>query len=982
MTSVVSTVALLATTMSASLVSAASEFLPYAQALADNDIIGAQSTEAAYRLGDTVTRAELAKVTANLGGYTPTSCAGNVYSDVKSSLGDLCGYIEALAEAGVVSTSYANFRPSASVTRAEMVKMLLGAVGEAPSTTSAGYMDVANLGDLTGYINRANELGCAADATYFRPNATSSRGEAFKIAACVAGLEIGGETNTGSTNTGNTSTGTVASGALTVSLNSTPAAQYVPYNASSVKVGTVTLTATKGDVIVSSVAVSRSGLGPVNDIDNVALAQSGVVVSNNAPMNSSTQIATVRLSPTLTVKAGTSVSLDVIVSLKSSAQPNSQHQFTLTAVNSTNAVATGTPLTLGLLNTTSYSVGTATVDSLTPTAVVSGKAGQRFMNVKLSVNKDATINGFTLTRSAGEDATKAFANLAVYRNSVRVGTATVTTDKIIVSGLNTSLLNGETADYELRGDVVYVGAASSITFKVENTSDVSATEKATGYTMTTGNTPITASAITLPAVQLTWTKTSTGSKTVAPGASSVTLFEAKYSADASFDVTSFTIAGNSADALALNTATLAQAQFSRLTLTVAGVDYDMLTLTNPANTTFSNTSDRFSVDSGSPVIVKIVGTLKSSASSPKSYRYTATINTVKNNQNGSTVTPTNNAQTGDTVNVMNGKATIKAAAVAGPSTKKISANQTRTEIGRFSVLAEAEDINVRKLVITNSTPTGSLPLSLTDIADLTQLISGNSVRLVDVDTNTDVSAVATVAAGSITLDSMNIQVQKDVTKTFKLVVDTTALTSLTSPQTKFTMRIAPITAGDITRVSGGNADVAGSVVATSNTTGEFVAGSSTYTAGKVPPTVLITKSGTDLDTYVVTIRNIDSENAMDINTVTLKAKARFAGSTTVTWDGMACVRNGSTGQCNVSGLSTATQDISTANGATFTLAGTIPNLNLVKNTGTVSFNVYVPNLPALIPNDTLEVAVTTVGYDSTFTEDYTNVSGSKVTATK
>ena len=149
MVSLVSVAALTATTLGASVASAASEFLPYAETLADNDVISAQSTEAGYRLGDTVTRAELAKVTANLGGYTPTDCVGNVYGDVTSKLGDLCGYIEALADAGVVSTANANFRPAAPVTRAEMVKMLLGAVGETGSDTDAGYMDVAGLGDLS-----------------------------------------------------------------------------------------------------------------------------------------------------------------------------------------------------------------------------------------------------------------------------------------------------------------------------------------------------------------------------------------------------------------------------------------------------------------------------------------------------------------------------------------------------------------------------------------------------------------------------------------------------------------------------------------------------------------------------------------------------------------------------------------------------------------------------------------------------------------
>lgn len=68
--------------------------------------------------------------------------------------------------------------------------MLLMVVGETGSSTDAGYLDTANLGDITLYINRANELGCAADTTYFHPNATIIRGEAYKMTACVAGYNL------------------------------------------------------------------------------------------------------------------------------------------------------------------------------------------------------------------------------------------------------------------------------------------------------------------------------------------------------------------------------------------------------------------------------------------------------------------------------------------------------------------------------------------------------------------------------------------------------------------------------------------------------------------------------------------------------------------------------------------------------------------------------------------------------------------------
>ena len=83
-------VTLVAASTGVSLVSAASEFLDFAQTLSDNNVIGAQTTEAGYRLSSNVTRAELAKVVANLGAIDPAACTGDVYSDVGTGLGDLC----------------------------------------------------------------------------------------------------------------------------------------------------------------------------------------------------------------------------------------------------------------------------------------------------------------------------------------------------------------------------------------------------------------------------------------------------------------------------------------------------------------------------------------------------------------------------------------------------------------------------------------------------------------------------------------------------------------------------------------------------------------------------------------------------------------------------------------------------------------------------------------------------------------------------
>jgi hypothetical protein len=850
MASTVTVATLLVSTLSSSVVSAASEFLPYAELLAGESVIGTQSTEAGYRLGDTVTRAELAKVAANLGGYAPTACTG-VFSDVSATLGDLCGSIEALAEAGVVaSVNY--FRPTASVTRAEMVKMLVGVVGEEGSSTDAGYMDIADLGDLAMYINRANEMGCAADASYFRPNATASRGEAFKIAACVAGLEEEVVTPVPPTSTGTTGTGVVV-GAVTVTLEGAAVAQYVPKNASSVKVGTVKVTAT-ADTTVSSLTINRSGLGNSAGL-TLSIGQNGSSVSESRSVNTATQDAIVRLNNPVMLKAGTSVMFDVLASFDSSSTENSQHQFTLKSIGTT-ATVSGTPVTLGLLNTTSYDVSTVKAVTLNFGGVTSGKNDQSLGTVQLQAGaKDVTMSAFTLSKTAGVDLTRAITNVSVLKNGTKVGTAMVTSDKIYVTALNTKVLRNDNVTFELRADVSYVGdgaAGDDITMDILETTDISAIEDLTGYATATNIALLAPDTIDLSSLDIVWTKKTTKSVTVAPGTTNVTLFDANVVSSATFDVTSFTLDGVAALANTITDATEAT-QFTSLTLTVNGVDYDLLTTTQNGGVgtyNFAGTSDKFRMDPGASVNVKLVGNL-ANAATVGAYSYNVALNVVKNISTGNTVTLSGKNITGDTVTVSAPELILKKATVAAPTSTKIYGNATKAEILRFGLEAKAEEVTVRELTITNSGAAGF-------ITNLQQLVSGTNVKLVNIDTNAEVSASVTVNAGNIQLTGMNVKVTKDTTSNFKLVVDTQGdLATTFGANNKFN----------------GTVDIVSTSVASSATvllTNDVTApdAGKVYTAGVVPPTVTVTKSSANK--FLVTITNTDSDNSITLTGVTAR----------------------------------------------------------------------------------------------------------------
>lgn len=507
-TSALSVLAFTATTLSSSVTAyAASEFVAYAEVLASNGVISAQSTEAGYRLADNITRAEITKIAVNLAGLTPTECAGNVFSDVSSKLGDLCGYIEAAAEAGIVSTANANFRPTALVTRAELVKILLGAVGEEGSDTSAGYSDVpASLGDLYSFVNRANELGVIASATYFRPTATATRGEAFKIAAGAAGLEISTEEPTDPETP--TNTGVTLAGDVSVALSSaTPASATIPASVAGVVVAKYEITAASSDVTVNSIKVKRVGLSDSDTLTALALSVDGVGrVSKSKNENSSDDTADFALSSPLVVKAGSSVTVNVLASLNTAANAaNDEFAIQVVALGST-----AENVSIGATTSNTFRVGSVNAAGITvdndgsSPAVKVGEVNKEIYKFKVvngSNDEDMTLSAVTLKEIGTADDMVDVANWTLYLDGTQVAKTTKSSDKYVTFTLTTpaTLKSGKTNKFVVKADVVG-GAGKTLQLVLDSTLDVTAAGTKYGYGAgVTNNTGVGGSTVTIQA---------------------------------------------------------------------------------------------------------------------------------------------------------------------------------------------------------------------------------------------------------------------------------------------------------------------------------------------------------------------------------------------------------------------------------------------------------------------------------------------------
>ena len=963
--STVSVVTLVATSTGISLVSAASEFAPYAAALADNGVINAQSTESGYRLGNTITRAELAKVVANLGGYTATECTGDVYSDVGSRLGDLCGYIEALAEAGVVTKSSATYRPSANVTRAEMVKMLLGALGETPSNVGAGYMDLGGLGDLAGYVNRANEIGCAADASYFRPNATSSRGEAFKIAACVAQLDMSIDpptptpTPTPGSGSGTPSGTGVTAGSLTVALDGTAMAQYVPKNASSVKVGAVKLTAGSSDVTVRSLVVSRSGLGNSTDIsttNGIRAAMGGLVISSSADYyNSTSQKGTVYFSPALVVKAGMSTSVDVLVNL--SGAENSQHQFALETVNA-NATVTGTPITLGLLNTTSYVTATTTaILSASAGTVTPGKSNQSIVKVDVSAGaRDTVVRGFTLTRSGATDFTKRLANAMVYRNGVAVGTVTMTNEKLSVTGLADTLQAGNTQTYEIKADILVDANSSVLGFKFDSTTDVSANEVSTGYATQVTTSPSTGATIGFTNVEVIFTKLSTANVTVAPGTNNIKLFNGKLTSAVPLTVRGITITSPNSGS-GINA-------FVNDQLSVKLNGAEIATLTSLSGAQLKVVS--FVVDSTAPATITVEGSVKNATSVNGAFTFTVALTDVRDSNNNQAQIGAGANLTGDKTTIATAQVQVQSTTVAAPSLNRISSSSEQ-EIGRFAVTTQNENARLQTVSFA-ATVTGTLP-NLATVAS-----SSSSIKLVNVATDQTVSSTANITGNAVTFTNMNDVVIKDGTTNYKVVMNISSVENYYGA----TLNLGTPT---VTAVRDSNSSA---ITPTGSATLK------TYNIGVASPSVVITPvsplaSNNSIAKIVVT--NNDSNTGMTLSGINLGIGYRYTtNGNALTFSGQVCLSDSITLDNNVACGSAGTSAPVAFTQAGFTSAFLFSGTNagtitLAKNGGNVTFYVYNNTTAPWYAGDIISTTINNISYvvgGVSITETLSNLSATSV----
>ena len=152
------------------------------QYLLDRGVVTGYS-DGTYRPNENVTRAQFAKMIVGAMDWPMVTPASASFGDVAPDHWAY-GFIETAAAHGIISGySDGTFRPQASVTRAQVAKMIVTARDWATDIPASGYTDVHPTdwyNTYVGAMSQAEVISGYSDGT-FRPNAPATRAQIAKI---------------------------------------------------------------------------------------------------------------------------------------------------------------------------------------------------------------------------------------------------------------------------------------------------------------------------------------------------------------------------------------------------------------------------------------------------------------------------------------------------------------------------------------------------------------------------------------------------------------------------------------------------------------------------------------------------------------------------------------------------------------------------------------------------------------------------------
>lgn len=815
-------------------------------------IVDNSANPANYRLGDSITRWEMAKVTMKLSETTVEDMCSGKFSDLTSA-DWACKY----AEAGLAQGFFAanpTFRPMDSVTKIEALKMVMQARWVAKSSNTdwkAAYVEAA----VEAWIidSAFSDFDTVANRGWIFQNAVNSVEGATSdswddlLNDLLGGLT--GDTTTGDTtgstgSTGSTTGDTTGTSSSTSSIMvdlspSSVMAQSVP-SSGTVNFGTFDFTAGNEDATVSSVKFVRQGLGSRNDFSRVWMEKNGVRVSGRQTVWSDDTVY-ITFSPAFVVKAGSTESLDLIATLSGNST-NSQNKFTITSasdVSTTSSVDWNFPISTDTMTTTSYTV--VPVDYVAQGSSSTYRAwntnvelGQFKLTNNATDDKSVTFKAISLRNDGTGDASANLANLGIYKNGVKVSSEVTFEGKSATFTVNDVVDFGRTETYYIRGDVVTAELTTGDTYKftLRYTDDVSLDETVTGFRSTiTSSGAMAAYTVSGGDIILSKSTTAPSSQTVAPGTNEAVLLSADLKVSQPITLEDLAVSFGTYGTWNLSKV------FSSIKLMIGSSVVATYTPTNTLTTSFTL---EWTTTVNADTTLKIVANVKTNALTVWSY----TLNNVSPSDfsireyasNGNAI------QTNQIVGSANWVATTIGSAMLTMTRNDGIANQTlalwssNQTLIQFSMRAnDVSDVTVTKLTFDTGATSTVDPRNVTN---LRLVVNGSTV------------STKNMATGLADFNDINVSVPKNTDVTVSVVGD---FTTSVSPLQVFKLRLNNVEARDSNSITLGQPTLSEWVLYTF-----AAAGTATFTLNSSTPTAsMLTPSSNEMEVARYTVAATD-----------------------------------------------------------------------------------------------------------------------------
>ncbi|MCX6823128.1 MAG: S-layer homology domain-containing protein, partial [candidate division SR1 bacterium] len=727
-------------------------------------------------------RSNMAKMMVNYAkevkGMTADTSLACHFTDVANQTEEMQGYITEACQMGLMGQGITAFNPNGVVTRAQfgtvLDRVLNGAANDGgdpyyadhlAALKDAGVMtktDTPNAPEVRGYVmlmmQRAAEGGTNPAICDTPENTLScSLGLSTCPAECAAVTET-------------------KNGALNVSLDSSsPAAAEIPGSIPSFKTVVYKLTADK-DVRLDSVVLKRAGFGASDAILSAALFADGARISKNSTFNSTTDEVTLNITNGYQMKAGETLKLAVNTIVEASAgNVGKTFNITLKSVaSSAQDVSLASNLTSETFKVAAADVAIGTLTQYS--SVADPKVGQvnaemfKFQIENANNNKSITLKSMMFKQIGDSDVNTNLSNFKLLADGTEIATATALNGKYLTfNNVNFEILKNKTPKFAVTANV-NGAAGKTIQFSIEKKMDIVATDStynqgANIYLINSSNDTLSFTSKSVSAGKVTLNRINPTSTDLLKNKKDVVLgqMELNNNAGKTLNLKSFGLKVRVSTAGSDGTTVAASTILENLRVKVNnGSSYE---LTYAGLSGYSDTSIDIPLPAGKTTLTVLVDTKDVAVSSYKvdmSWKAaTPVATTIQEMENDVTVTDV--SPTSLDWRQIQGIASSATVTNVSLAPRTFVAGTDAVEVLRFKIKAgSASLINLKELNFS-----GNAALTDTTIKSATL-------------TWADGTASATIAAGKLTFNGMNINVAANAEKEVSLAVGITKSTATSS----------------------------------------------------------------------------------------------------------------------------------------------------------------------------------------------------------